>query len=133
MRVLFVEDNDVNRRVVKEMLRAGGVEMSEAADGMTGLEMIQVGDYDLILMDLRMPVMDGMTAIRHIRARGDHKAALPVIVITADDGPTVDRDCLAAGADMVIHKPVSMTSLFSAIGTTLTQRGDAGGDAVMLG
>jgi CheY-like chemotaxis protein len=129
MRVLFVEDNEVNRRVVKEMLRAGGVDMAEAEDGLVGLEMIETGDYDLILMDLRMPVMDGMTAIRHIRARHDDKAALPVIVITADDGLTIDADCRKAGADDVIHKPVSMSALFGVIGAVLNQRGDR---AVMI-
>jgi len=131
MRVLFVEDNDVNRRVVKEMLRAGGVEMSEAADGMTGLDMIQLGDYDLILMDLRMPVMDGLTAIRHIRARTDDKAALPVIVITADDGVSIDRDCLAAGADAVLRKPATMSALFDAIGAVLMSRG-GGAQSMMI-
>src|SRR5215813_160066 len=101
MRVLFVEDNEVNRRVVKEMLRAGDIDMVEAEDGMVGLEMIDTQNFDLVLMDLRMPVMDGMTAIRHIRARKDDKAALPVIVVTADDGLTIDADCLRAGADDV--------------------------------
>src|SRR5882757_2048328 len=105
MRILFVEDNEVNRRVVREMLRAGGVEMAEAEDGQIGLEMIAAHDYDLILMDLRMPVMDGMTAIRHLRARGDDKAALPVIVVTADDGASIEADCRLAGADDVLHKP----------------------------
>src|SRR5258706_15746023 len=90
MRVLFVEDNEVNRRVVKEMLRAGGIDMAEAEDGLIGLEMINTQQFDLVLMDLRMPVMDGMTAIRHIRARPDDKAGLPVIVITAADGPSMD-------------------------------------------
>src|SRR5258707_280899 len=117
MRVLFVEDNEVNRRVVKEMLRAGGVDMAEAED------------YDLIVMDLRMPVMDGMTAIRHLRARGDCRGGLPVIVITADDGPSIDADCRTAGADEVMHKPVSMSALFGAIGAVLAQRGDS---AVMI-
>jgi CheY-like chemotaxis protein len=125
MRVLFVEDNEVNRRVVKEMLRAGGVDMAEAEDGRAGLEMIEAHDYDLILMDLRMPGMDGMTAIRHLRARGDDKAGLPVIVVTADDGPTIDADCRAAGADDVLHKPISMASLFATIGEILAQRGDS--------
>ena len=130
MRVLFVEDNEINRRVVKEMLRAGDVDMAEAEDGQTGLNMIDAYDYDLVLMDLRMPGMDGMTAIRHIRARSDDKAALPVIVVTADDGPSIDRDCLAAGADFVLRKPVSMTSLFETIGSVLASKG--GGAAVML-
>jgi CheY-like chemotaxis protein len=132
MRVLFVEDNAVNRRVVKEMLRAGGLDMAEAEDGRAGLEMIAAHDYDLILMDLRMPGMDGLTAIRHLRARGDHKAGLPVIVVTADDGPTIDADCRSAGADDVIRKPVSMAALFGAIGAIRTRRGDSGDGAAIL-
>jgi CheY-like chemotaxis protein len=130
MRVLFVEDSEINRRVIKEMLRAGGVDMAEAEDGQTGLNMIEAFDYDLVLMDLRMPRMDGMTAIRHIRARADDKASLPVIVLTADDGPSIDDDCHAAGADLVLHKPISMAGLFDAIGALLAARG--GDAAVML-
>ena len=129
MRVLFVEDSEINRRVVKEMLRAGGVDMAEAEDGHVGLQMIADNDYDLILMDLRMPGMDGLTAIRHIRARPDHKAGLRVLVVTADDGLTIETDCLAAGADGILHKPVSMSVLFEAIGALLARGGDG---AVML-
>ena len=129
MRVLFVEDNEVNRRVVKEMLTAGGIDMSEAQDGAAGLAMIEANDYDLVLMDLRMPGMDGMTAIRHIRARDDDKAKVPVIVVTADAGSSIDADCKAAGADEVILKPVSMTSLYDTIGTLLARRG---GDGVLV-
>lgn len=129
MRVLFVEDNEVNRRVVGEMLRAGGFDMAEAEDGATGLGMIDANDYDLVLMDLRMPGMDGMTAIRHIRARGDGKAQVPVIVVTADGGSTIDADCKAAGADDVILKPVSMTALYDTIGALMARRG---GDGVMV-
>ncbi len=129
MRVLYVEDNAVNRRVFKEMLRAGGIDMVEAEDGAMGLEMIDTQSFDLVLMDLRMPGMDGLTAIRHIRARGDDKAGLPVIVVTADDGPTIDAECRRAGADDVIHKPVSMVGLFGPIAALLERRGD---DAAMM-
>ena len=129
MRVLFVEDNEVNRRVVREMLRAGGIDMFEAPDGAVGLQMIADHDYDLILMDLRMPGMDGITAIRHLRARGDDKAALPVIVVTADAGSSIEADCRAAGADGVLLKPVSMTALFDAIGQLLANRN--GGDILV--
>jgi CheY-like chemotaxis protein len=124
MRVLFVEDSEVNRRVIKEMLRAGDIAMAEAEDGFAGLEAIETGDYDLILMDLRMPGMDGLTAIRQIRARADHKANLPIIVITADDGPTLLADCREAGADDVMHKPVSMNVLFEGIVALMSARGD---------
>lgn len=124
--VLFVEDNEMNRRVVKDMLGVAGVNVAEAPEAETGLRMIDEGNYDLILMDLRMPGMDGLTAIRHIRARKDAKANLPVIVVTADTSLTIREDCLAAGADDIVLKPVAMNLLFDAMGRTLTQRG--GGD-----
>ncbi|OXE35365.1 MAG: response regulator [Phenylobacterium zucineum] len=119
MHILFVEDDAMNRRVVKDMLGVADVEMAEAPEAETGLQMVADNDYDLILMDLRMPGMDGLTAIRHIRARGDEKAKLPVIVVTADTGLTIREDCLCAGADEVIMKPVAMDLLFDAIGRML--------------
>jgi CheY-like chemotaxis protein len=127
---LFVEDSEINRTIVREMLRAGGIEMAEAEDGIVGLEMIEAGDYDLVLMDLRMPRMDGLTAIRHLRARTDAKAALPVIVVTADAGSTITDDCRDAGADELLLKPVSMAALFDAIGRAIATRGGA---AAMIG
>lgn len=129
MRILFVEDNPVNRRVVREMLAAGGIELDEAEDGLAGLEAIEAGDYDIILMDLRMPRMDGLTAIRRLRARADHKAAAPVIVVTADAASTIRADCMEAGADEVVLKPISMTSLFDAIAAIAAARG---GDGAMV-
>ena len=129
MRILFVEDDAMNRRVVKDMLGVADVEMAEAPEAETGLQMVSDNDYDLILMDLRMPGMDGLTAIRHIRARGDAKAKLPVIVVTADTGLTIRQDCLGAGADDVIMKPVAMDLLFDAIGRMLA--GGEGDGAVL--
>ncbi|KQZ06176.1 response regulator [Caulobacter sp. Root1455] len=126
MRVLFVEDNRMNRRVIAEMLRAGGVEMDEAEDGPSGLAMIDANAYDLVLMDLRMPGMDGLTAIREIRTRTDAKARLPVIVVTADSGTTLEADCQAAGADDVIRKPVDLSTLFTTIGDLIARRGEGG-------
>jgi len=119
MRVLFVEDDAMNRRVVKDMLTIVGVTMAEAEDAETGLRMIDADDYDAILMDLRMPGMDGLTAVRHIRARGDAKAKIPIIVITADAGLGLREICLADGANGVLGKPVAMEALFDALGDTL--------------
>ena len=129
MRVLFVEDNEMNRRVIAEMLRAGGVDMDEAEDAASGLAMIDAHTYDLVLMDLRMPGMDGLAATRQIRARADDKAGVPLIVITADGGATLEADCLAAGADDVIRKPVNLATLFETIGDLIARRGQ--GDMVL--
>lgn len=123
MKLLFVEDDPMNRRVVKDMLDVAGAEMAEAEDAETGLAAIDAGDFDMVLMDLRMPGMDGITAIKHIRARGDAKANIPVIVVTADTAPDLRERCVAAGADEVLFKPVAMDSLFDAIGRLLA-RGD---------
>ena len=121
MQVLFVEDDAMNRRVVKDMLGVAGVDMFEAPEAQTGLDMISANDFDLILMDLRMPGMDGLTAIREIRRRSDAKARLPVIVITADTGVSIRADCEAAGADDLLLKPVAMDRLFEAIGRILAR------------
>jgi CheY-like chemotaxis protein len=106
----------MNRRVVKDMLTIVDAEMAEAEDAETGLRMIDANDYDIILMDLRMPGMDGLTAIGHIRARTDAKARLPIIVITADTAANLRERCLASGANEVLPKPVAMNALFDAIG-----------------
>lgn len=124
MQVLFVEDDAMNRRVVKDMLRVVGANMEEAADAETGLGMIESGAYDVILMDLRMPGMDGLTAIRELRSRESPKAELPVIVVTADTAPDLRERCLAAGADEVILKPVAMGVLLDAVGR-MVARGSA--------
>lgn len=124
MNILFVEDDAMNRRVVRDMLTVAGATMDEATDAESGLRMIEEGQYDVVLMDLRMPGMDGLTAIRHIRARHDAKAGVPVIVVTADTALDICRDCLDQGADEVILKPVAMNKLFDAIGR-LIARGNA--------
>jgi CheY-like chemotaxis protein len=129
MQVLFVEDDAMNRRVVRDMLRVVGADMEEAADAETGLAMIDRDDFNIILMDLRMPGMDGLTAIRHLRARADAKSELPVIVVTADTAIDLREQCLASGADEVILKPVAMGALLSAMGRMVAK---AQGDDVIL-
>jgi two-component system, OmpR family, response regulator QseB len=76
-------------------------------------------------MDLRMPGMDGMEAIAALRQRADEKGRLPVIVLTADAAAGLRERCMAAGADEVLFKPVSMQSLFDAIAVVLVDRDGA--------
>jgi CheY-like chemotaxis protein len=124
MQVLFVEDDAMNRRVVRDMLRVVGATMTEAPDAETGLDLIENAAFNVVLMDLRMPGMDGLEAIRHLRARGDSKAALPVIVVTADTAEDLRERCLAVGADDVLRKPIAMGSLLNAIGRMISRAGE---------
>lgn len=126
MRVLFVDDNAMNREVVKAMLGAAQVPMAEADSAEIGLQLIEADHFDLVLMDLRMPGMDGLAAIRAIRARDDAKASVPIIVVTADNAPDIRAQALAAGADDLLHKPVQMQALFDAIGVALNRSGERG-------
>lgn len=121
---LFIEDDRMNRRVVRDMLDVAGVAMVEAESAELGLELIDRDDFDVILVDLRMPGMDGITAIRHIRARQDVKARLPIIVVTADTAVDLRQRCLEAGADDVIFKPVAMDALFDSMGRLLAEDDD---------
>jgi len=125
MNVLFIEDDRMNRRVVRDMLDVAGAQMTEAESAEEGLRLLDVQDFDMLLVDLRMPGMDGITAIRHVRARADAKATVPIIVVTADTALDLRERCLAAGADEVIFKPVAMDNLFDAMGRVLAA--DEGG------
>ena len=129
MKILFVEDDPMNRRVVRDMLRVVGAAMDEAPDAETGLQMIDDASFNIVLMDLRMPGMDGLTAIKHLRARTDEKATLPVIVVTADTAIDLRERCLANGADDVLSKPVAMGALLNAVGRMVAR--SAGDDIVL--
>jgi|CoawatStandDraft_6_1074263.scaffolds.fasta_scaffold17625_4 CheY-like chemotaxis protein len=126
MTVLFIEDDRMNRRVVKDMLDVAGVNMVEAESAEIGLALIDDHEFDLLLVDLRMAGMDGLTAIGLIRARDDARARLPIIVVTADTAPDLRDRCLAAGADDVLFKPVAMESLFEAMGRLMARDADGG-------
>lgn len=126
MRILFVEDDAMNRRVVRDMLDVAGATMVEADLAEAGLRRIEEEEFDLVLLDLRMPGMDGFEVIRRVRARDDAKRMLPIIIVTADTAIDLTERCLAAGADEVLFKPVAMDALFDAIGRILAKR--AGGD-----
>ena len=120
----------MNRRVVRDMLDVAGATMVEAESAEVGLRLLDVNEFDMILVDLRMPGMDGLTAIGHIRARPDDKARLPIIVVTADTALDLREQCLSAGADDVIFKPVAMDALFESMGRLLA--GDENDDDVLI-
>jgi CheY-like chemotaxis protein len=130
MNILFIEDDPMNRRVVRDMLDVAGASMAEAEHAEEGLRKIGAEDFDVVLVDLRMPGMDGIEAIERIRARDDAKAELPIIVVTADTAVDLRERCMTAGADEVLFKPVAMDALFDTIGRVLALR--SGGEGMLL-
>ena len=130
MNILFIEDDPMNRRVVRDMLDVAGASMAEAEHAEEGLRRIGAEDFDVVLVDLRMPGMDGIEAIERIRARDDAKAELPIIVVTADTAVDLRERCMTAGADEVLFKPVAMDALFDTIGRVLALR--SGGEGMLL-
>lgn len=127
MNVLYIEDDRMNRRVVKDMLDVAGAMMTEAESAEEGLALLRAHRFDMLLVDLRMPGMDGMTAISQIRAGPDANARVPIIVVTADAAPELRDQCIEAGADDVLFKPVAMEALFDTMGRVLASRAGEGG------
>jgi two-component system sensor histidine kinase/response regulator len=110
-RVLLVEDNAVNQKVAKQFLERLGCEVRIADNGAEGVKAYQNGQYELVLMDLQMPVMDGFTATRRIR---DHEAwgkRTPIVALTANAMTGQMDRCLAVGMDGFLTKPLDVKQL----------------------
>jgi len=113
-RILLVEDNELNREVATEILEKAGYEIFVAGDGREAIEKARSGNFDLILMDVQMPVMDGIAATRELRA-DERFASLPIIAMTAN-ATTEDRDCcISAGMNDFIIKPIDPEYMFATI------------------
>ncbi|AWK89486.1 PAS domain S-box protein [Azospirillum thermophilum] len=113
MRVLAVDDNAINRDIVRMLLERSGHTVVTAADGEEAVRLAASGGFDLILMDIQMPVLDGMAATRRIRALPPPAGLVPVIALTAQASGTARPDCAAAGMDGYVPKPVRPAVLFA--------------------
>jgi CheY-like chemotaxis protein/anti-sigma regulatory factor (Ser/Thr protein kinase) len=117
MRALIVDDNATNRRVLELLLRQFGAECVSAEDGLQGVEAYSDGGFDVVLMDLQMPMMDGYDAIRAIRALEARtgRRRTPVIIVSANCMAEHRQAGQAAGADLHLGKPVSAAVLANAL------------------
>ena len=112
--VLLVEDNELNQQVALELLGAAGIHVDLAENGAQGVQRVQDGSYELVLMDLQMPVMDGLEATRRIRAMPGRER-LPILAMTAN-AMAGDRDrSLAAGMNDHVTKPIDPDELFDVV------------------
>jgi signal transduction histidine kinase/ActR/RegA family two-component response regulator len=120
-RVLVAEDNPVNQRVARGMLERLGLDVEVVANGVLAVQAVVDGDFDLVLMDLQMPELDGVGAARAIRALGGDSVQLPIVAMTADAMPGDRRRCLEAGMDGHLPKPVELGQLRACAAQWLTR------------
>jgi two-component system sensor histidine kinase/response regulator len=113
-RLLLAEDNPVNQEVVSEMLMRGGVVLELANDGEEAVRAAQAMQYDLVLMDMQMPHLDGLEATRQIRRLAGWKTT-PIIAMTANAFPEDREACMAAGMNDYLSKPVEPERLYQVI------------------
>jgi len=123
LHILLADDHPTNRKVVELMLDGGLAELTSVEDGAQALEMVRKRRFDLILMDMQMPVMDGLTAIEEIRRLEDDRGAerTPIIMLTANALPEHVVSAAAAGADLHLAKPFTASALFEAINAALSE------------
>lgn len=114
-KALIVEDNRFNQVVLKNLVQRIGIEVDLAENGSEALAMIDQGHYDLVFMDVRMPVMNGYEATREIRARQDRVAKVPILGVTAEATRSDVAKCLAAGMNLHLAKPLRVGDLVEAI------------------
>lgn len=118
-RVLLVDDHPMNRELGKALLTLAGCDVVTADDGAQALEAVQADSFDLVLMDVHMPRMDGLTATRAIRALPGPLAAIPIIALSADVLPEQIARCRAAGMDDHVAKPIRREDLIAAVARAL--------------
>jgi CheY-like chemotaxis protein len=115
LRALYVDDNESNRTLVQAMFATTGFVCETAVDGRAGVEAAKSGDWDVILMDIQMPVMDGVTATRMIRALEGAAASTPIIALTANTLPDQIQTYVEAGMDDCVAKPINMVELLTKV------------------
>jgi CheY-like chemotaxis protein len=114
LRVLNVEDNEINQMIMEELLTSAGIEITMAYNGLEALEILQKERFDIVLMDIQMPEMDGLTAAAQIRS--DHRFdGLPLLAMTANAEPEHMAESKNAGMNDHLTKPIDVDQLYMAL------------------
>ena len=116
MSILLAEDNAFSQELIKTILKPLDCEIEAVENGQSAIYAAQRKQFDLILMDIRMPGMDGHASTRAIRAMGGDHAKVPIIALSAAEEPQDIEDCLAAGMNDHVAKPILPSALYAAIG-----------------
>ena len=122
-RVLLAEDVKLNQMLTQKLLARSGYQIDIAENGVQAIEAMKTADYDVILMDVQMPQMDGIEATKQIRQLPGTKKFVPIIALTAQAENNTEDDLRAAGMDDYISKPINFDILFSKLSTLAAKRG----------
>lgn len=117
MNVLIVDDGETNRQLVSVYLRKANVSFDTAENGQIAVDKVNSGNFDVVLMDMHMPVMDGFQATKTLRQQGHE---LPIIALTANAMVQDKKQCLDAGCSGFLSKPISRERLFTELSTAVT-------------
>jgi len=114
-RCLVVEDSKTMRSMLAEsLLRIPGMEVVEADNGLAGIRALAAGQFDLVLTDVNMPVMDGLKLVRHVRGDPRHEKT-PIVIITTENAPNDRNRAMALGANAYIEKPIQAPRVIRAV------------------
>lgn len=130
--VLIVEDTPSNQDVIELLLEAEGIKCLSVNSGAEALAVLQKHRFDFVIMDIRMPDMDGVETTRKIRKSGKLWANVPIIALTADSSAENNAACMAAGMDIFLTKPVLSREMTDAIEFLRQQRQEADGQPILL-
>ena len=122
IKVLLVEDNYMNKVLVREILTLNGYDIIEAASGTEGLKMLALEPPDIVLMDLHLPEMDGITATRIIKA-DEKNRHIPVLALTASAMKGEEQKLIDKGFDGYVAKPIEVKKLLEAITESMKAKG----------
>ncbi len=118
-KVLVVDDHPVNRELIRLLLAGSGLEFYEACDGRAAVEICDMIQFDLIFMDIQMPVMDGLIATRHLRDANGLNRATPIVALSAAAQTKLIDDTHGRGFTDVLTKPIDMTQFFNTLNRCL--------------
>jgi CheY-like chemotaxis protein/HPt (histidine-containing phosphotransfer) domain-containing protein len=113
LRILLAEDNKINQQLVSLLLRRAGHDVDIAENGELAVETVRNGEYDVVLMDVQMPILDGVQATKRIRTLPPPKNAVPIIALTAHAMSGAKEECLAAEMDDYLSKPIDNIALLA--------------------
>ena len=122
LRVLVADDNPTNREVLGKILERGGHVATVVADGDRALDALETGNYDIALIDRNMPRLSGIETVQAIRLTGGARVRLPVIMLSADVTPEAKLECLEAGADAFLSKPIEAARLLEELQTLCSNK-----------